>query len=776
MASDSLRQSGGFFYNPNDNDEYESTVFIDKRIDSPGPDTQNTIRRKLKQNETLRALDLRYAILVAGASKMPMSMVWVPKNMDSGMSNSDRAIYKNIAWNTFVRDRFLDAPPAKDDEPRSILADVGDENKSKKSKSIVEISQSMLQIVEKMNLEWVQFQLMGLHEQVEASELNLVIQLCQSGIIPGVSKDFSRIVYKLRRMDLFYEVFALAVGGYVCAHAPYTMGAASTRYERDLQFKYKRENTNMLAILLKQNMHALFRNDELGIDYIEDISSLSAVRRRVADAKASDGGDGPLIPPSFPGGSGRGSKAGRDSDKKRRRHGGGSDVSDEGDGEVEEGKNIGMRLIGGSIENVKVDVDRVSNDVQKWQNESNKRIAELSDGISVKLKEKDLRDGVLGKRFEELDGKYAKIEQQFATVKQTTEKLRNDVPVYVLQGVAEAFTLRSGDTGSNNKISSNVEKFVIDAVGRAVAGGIEGVQREVAVLQGRLGEFVENKKLEDVLASYFAALGIDGTNTDSPIVLVGNGGVAPVYGLQNIVNTIWRCININASMATSEVAQLGANIDLKLSGIITEQSSIQQNIVTLDQSGLKLTNDLLELKTKLSSNGILGSAAPNAISPELGKLLTDQFTQYDAKTLSNIDSRISTAMSAQNTQLMALAQEVQRLHQEITRIENDRNPQVQSLTTPTTGSVPTTEQINAIVVQQVTEAFAKSQAAMMQNVSAYINTYRQQAGITISTPTWDEYSARLPPETAWIFPLGGGTLPMGAADGVKSEDGMNDVV
>lgn len=241
-------------------------VIIDTEEKHPTKGIQTVLKKRIRQNEDLRQRDLRYAILVAGAAKMPMHMVWVPANRETAPTEKDHAVFKNTSWTNFIRAYFTGAIEDNDDTENIKVKDV---------------TENMLNVLEELNLEWVRFQPMGLHEQVQASELNLVVQLCQAQIIPGVTKDFNVIIRKLRRMDLFYEVFALAVGGYVCAHAPYMLGAATTRYERDLQFQYKKENTNMLILLLKQNMHVLFQNDELGIDYCADVADLITVRARV---------------------------------------------------------------------------------------------------------------------------------------------------------------------------------------------------------------------------------------------------------------------------------------------------------------------------------------------------------------------------------------------------------------------------------------------------------------------------------------------------------------
>lgn len=218
----SLPQNGGTFY---------VNTGLETVVDPSNVVVQNQLLEELRKCEDLVHLDQRYARLVAGASKMPLSMIWVARNQDETVSDTDLAAFKDLAWNEFIKKRYLPAVPS--------------------SATVGESAASMLEIVREMNLQRRRFQIMGLHEQVEASEIQLVLHLCQVGILH--TDRYRAMANRFRRHDKLYEAFALAVGAFVCASAPMTLGAVTTRNERSLQCTYRNELTALFIIALKKN-------------------------------------------------------------------------------------------------------------------------------------------------------------------------------------------------------------------------------------------------------------------------------------------------------------------------------------------------------------------------------------------------------------------------------------------------------------------------------------------------------------------------------------------
>ena len=167
---------------------------------------------------------------------MPMNMIWVSRNQDELVNDVDLAKLKDISWNEFIKKRYLPAITS--------------------GQSPACTASSMLDIVRDMNLQRRRFQIMGLHEQVEASEIQLVLHLCQARILHPTANthgEYRSLANRFRRHDRFYEAFALAVGAFVCSSAPFTLGAATTRYERDLQYEYKKHTTALFVYVLQQH-------------------------------------------------------------------------------------------------------------------------------------------------------------------------------------------------------------------------------------------------------------------------------------------------------------------------------------------------------------------------------------------------------------------------------------------------------------------------------------------------------------------------------------------
>ena len=243
-----MEQNGGSFYT-----HTESEILIDPFV-SPSV-MQNQLAYEISRCEDLVRRDFRYAHLVGGASKMPMNMIWVGRNQGGDVSDSDLATLKDVAWNEFVIKRFL--PSVKEGTPVS------------------EAAASMLEIVRSMNLQRRRFQIMGLHEQVEASELQFVIHLCQAGLLH--TNEYRITANRFRRHDKFFEAFALAVGAFVCASAPFTLGVVTTQYNRDLQYEYKKQTIALFVYVLQQNRGLLVKDLGLDDDYVCRIARLIVV-------------------------------------------------------------------------------------------------------------------------------------------------------------------------------------------------------------------------------------------------------------------------------------------------------------------------------------------------------------------------------------------------------------------------------------------------------------------------------------------------------------------
>jgi tetrahydromethanopterin S-methyltransferase subunit G len=207
---------------------------------------------------------------------------------------------------------------------------------------------------------------------VEASEIHLVLHLCQAGLI---RTDKYRITAnRFRRHDKLFEAFGLAVGAFVCASAPFTLGAATTRYERDLQYEYKKNATALFVYCLQQNMGGM-NAAELEEDYVARIARLIVVW------PDEDGGGKRRIGFKRPGGGRRG---------------------DDDDGDDKGGDLKGMVL--DSVVSAQDTADRAQKEVEKlkgkfeactalWEAQRETGVAELEG--SVAAAEQRIKDGVL---------------------------------------------------------------------------------------------------------------------------------------------------------------------------------------------------------------------------------------------------------------------------------------------------------------------------------------------------------------------------------------------
>jgi hypothetical protein len=242
-----MQSSSGAFYV----DAANETI-VDPQL--PPVHTQ-VLLSELRKCDGLVQRDLRYAHLVAGASKMPLSMVWTARNQDRPVSDTDLAALRDVAWTEFIKKRYLPG-----------LAGTA---------TVQSAAASMLEIVRDMNLQRRRFLIMGLHEQVEASEIQLVLHLCQAEIIR--TDNYRATANRYRRHDKLFEAFALAVGAFVCASAPFTLGSGTGRYERDLQFEYKKQTTALFVWALRRVRDAP-EDEAMEEDYVARIARLIVVR------------------------------------------------------------------------------------------------------------------------------------------------------------------------------------------------------------------------------------------------------------------------------------------------------------------------------------------------------------------------------------------------------------------------------------------------------------------------------------------------------------------
>lgn len=206
-------------------------------------------------------LDREYCSMVEGACQEPN--LWVPRN-ETLLCDADLHRFKSIAWNNCVVKKFLD----------------GREGSSS------EIGKSMLDIVRKLNLEWNQLHVMGLHPRVESAEKQIIMYCMEQGLL-GFTLEVGNYCRAFRRCKNFRDFFANAVGGQVVANAGRTPGLVKTQYGTDMDYAYKNKSLYYFVWALKQHrddLDALLDSvDET--DYVEELEKIRVVSRKDVDTQ-----------------------------------------------------------------------------------------------------------------------------------------------------------------------------------------------------------------------------------------------------------------------------------------------------------------------------------------------------------------------------------------------------------------------------------------------------------------------------------------------------------
>lgn len=231
-------------------------------IVDPGsnPLPQATLAEEVRGFEPLHDLDMRYAVLTAGAATMKvMDGVVVPRNEEtSGLRRDDIDRCHETAWGEVVMRRFL---PTQ----------TGD---------VQGIGRRMVDILQALSLQLQGFVLMGLSPRVEAAETQIIQTLMSTGFL-DCRWDIRETAVKLRRCDAFYAPFAMAVGGQVCCNNALAVGAAESRYNRDLQYSYRDKALQELKMSLHRMSSVVVNilQDVDGIDYVLRLSRLRIVQQ-----------------------------------------------------------------------------------------------------------------------------------------------------------------------------------------------------------------------------------------------------------------------------------------------------------------------------------------------------------------------------------------------------------------------------------------------------------------------------------------------------------------
>lgn len=230
-------------------------MLIDVSETSPGHRIQEELQEELDVFEGLLILDRQYCVMVEGVAQE--TGLWVARN-DTILTDNDLQRFKMIAWNHCVVKKFL--------EGREGTAE--------------SLGQSMIDIIQNLNLQWRRMQVMGLHAKVEAAERQVVMHCMNKALIP-FDHDVGRICRVFRRCGHFREFFANAVGAQVVANAGRTPGLVKTQYGTDMDYAYKNRNLSFFENALFRDAAHLIKCMEAvdDTDYVEALSRFRIVRK-----------------------------------------------------------------------------------------------------------------------------------------------------------------------------------------------------------------------------------------------------------------------------------------------------------------------------------------------------------------------------------------------------------------------------------------------------------------------------------------------------------------
>lgn len=246
--------SGQFYH-----EQAADSVVVDPMASPADPPNQERLAELILEYDGLFQKDLTYAEQVCGTSQLKLQdFTLVSRNEHSvGFSQTDLDRCNQVAWYDIVKRRFL--PAEKGD--------------------IQNIGKRLVDVIQTLNLEVRGFIVLGLHPRVESAESQVVLELMALGFL---DREWSTrgTALRLRRHPSLFVPFALAVGALTCHNFGLSIGAAETRYNRDLQDKYRRTMFSALTATLHhyQDRLAAMLAETDGTDYVLHLRSLRIVR------------------------------------------------------------------------------------------------------------------------------------------------------------------------------------------------------------------------------------------------------------------------------------------------------------------------------------------------------------------------------------------------------------------------------------------------------------------------------------------------------------------
>jgi len=234
----------------------DTDMIVDPFLDKPSDKTQEELRSEVQDFEEIMALDYKYCTMVEGVSQE--SNLWVPRNQnETGLVDTDLQKFKNVTWNECVVRKFL-------------TSEKGDVNT---------VGQSMINIIQALNLQWKNLQVMGVHPKIEAAEKQVIMRCFEDNLF-DFTLQIGVVARAFRRCEHFSDFYANAVGGYVCHNTGRTPGLSKTQYGSDIDFSYREKNYFFFVNALRKRkdivQKCIMHSDN--VDYVSRLTQLKILK------------------------------------------------------------------------------------------------------------------------------------------------------------------------------------------------------------------------------------------------------------------------------------------------------------------------------------------------------------------------------------------------------------------------------------------------------------------------------------------------------------------
>lgn len=605
---DDMQAMSGRFYH----EQLDDALVLDPLVppDQPPPDQQH-FAEMIRSYDNLFQKDLTYAEQVCGTSQLKLQdFTLVSRNEHSvGFSQADLERCHQVAWYDIVKRRFIP-------EERGDVQNIG---------------RRLVDVIQTLNLEVRGFVVFGLSPRVEAAESQIVLELMTMGFL-SPDADVRDTALRLRRHPVLFVPFALAVGAKTCCNYGLSVGAAETRYNRDLQIAYSVKMFTALRSALHQRRDrvAAMLAEVDGTDYVLHLRALRLVRPRRVDLQA------------------RAEKC----DCAKEEGAGGVNV------QVSSGGGNDMAALEAKLDNVLAGHNGMQFDAF-WDQLCDK-MNDFSDKVDGKFDDLDAKFTALDDKFDALDTKFSALSTQFVALdtKVTTLGGRMDAVDTALTGsrnavdaIATAVTenrtaiasidtqvvqFRDGITGAITGVKTTVDQIKVDT--DEIKGKIANIDRTLVANAGQAGanaDAVAIRRLIDEVTANTAAVRGFKEDIDRELDKIKDGvdrNTVVVTTLQTGVDTNTAAVATLSADVTSGMGRLTAGITANAEAVTAVGRDVAANTAGIARLDEVIKEEAGHVKTELVALKESTTEGMEKINTTLGNIM-ELFSEFAASTL-----------------------------------------------------------------------------------------------------------------------------------------------